>query len=100
MIQFSTFLDHFYTVKKGTHTAIFSTSTPEQTKLIRPVNPTSVKHFLNNNHDDAIHYINSLFKASKTDEVNETYWFPSPQNPGNEQEQTPFRHVFSMNYLS
>ena len=27
-------------------------------------------------------------KISKPDEVNETYWFPSPQNPGNETEHT------------
>ena len=28
-------------------------------------------------------------QTSKTDEVNETYWFPTPQNPGNEREHTP-----------
>ena len=71
--------------------ANFSILTPEQTKHIRPVNPTSVRHRLNNNHDDAIHYINSLLKTSKPDEVNETYWFPTPQNPGNEQEHTPIQ---------
>ena len=91
MIQISTFLDHPYTRKKGTHMANFSILTPEQTKHIRPVNPTSVRHLLNNNHDDAIHYINSLLKTSKTDEVNETYWFPTPQNPGNEKERTPIQ---------
>ena len=65
--------------------------TPEQRKHIRPVNPTSVRHILDNNHDDAIHYINSLLKTSKTDEVNETYWFPTPQKPGNEKEHTPIQ---------
>ena len=50
-----------------------------------------MRHLLNNNHDDAIHYINSLLKTSKTDEVNETYWFPTPQNPGNEKELTPIQ---------
>ena len=85
MVQISNFLDHPNILKKGTHLANFSILTPEQTKHIRPVNPTSVRHLLNNNHDDAIHYINSLLKTSKTDdEVNETYWFPTPQNPGNE----------------
>ena len=53
--------------------ANFSILTPEQTKHIRPVNPTTVRHLLNNNHDDAIQYINSLLKTSKTNEVNETY---------------------------
>ena len=54
MVQISSFLDHPYTLKKGTHIANFSISTPEQTKHIRPVNPTSVRHLLNNSHDDAI----------------------------------------------
>ena len=93
MVQISTFLDHPYTLKKGTHMANFSILTPEQTKHIRPVNPTSVGHLLNknNNHDDAIHYINRLLKTSKPDEVNETYWFPTPQNPSYEQEHTPIQ---------
>ena len=63
--------------------------TPEQTKHIRPVNPTSVRHLLNNNHDDAIHYIKTLLKSSKTDEVNETYWLLTPQNPASQKELTP-----------
>ena len=61
--------------------------TPEQTKHIKPVIPISVRHLLSNNHDDAIHYINSLMKTSKIEGINETYWFPTPQNPGNEREQ-------------
>ena len=50
-----------------------------------------MRHLLSNNHDDAIHYINSLQKTSKTDEVKETYWFPTLQNPGNEKEHTPIQ---------
>ena len=55
MVQISNFLDQPYTLKKGTLIANFSILTPEQTKHIRPVNPTSVRHLLNNSHDDAIH---------------------------------------------
>ena len=91
MVQISNFLDHSYTLKKGTHIANFSILTPEQTKHIRPVNPTSVRHLLNNEHDGAIHYINSLLKTSKTDEFNENYWFATPQNPGNEKEHAPIQ---------
>ena len=91
MVQISKFLDHPYTLKKGAHIANFSTLTPEQTKNNRPVNHTSVRNFLNNNHDDAIHYIDSLVKTLKTNEVNETYWIPTPQNPGNEKERTPIQ---------
>ena len=91
MVQISNFLDHPNTLKKETHMANFSRLTPEQTKHIRPNIPTSVRHLLNNNHDDAIHYINSLLKTSKTNEVNETYWFATPQNPGKEKEHTPIQ---------
>ena len=55
VVQISKFLDHPYTLKKGTHIANFSILTPEQTKYIRAVNPTSVRHLMNNNHNDAIH---------------------------------------------
>ena len=48
-----------------------------------------MRHLFNNSHDDAIHFINSILKKSKTDEVNETYRFPTPQNPGIEREHTP-----------
>ena len=91
MVQISNFLDQPYTLKKGTHIANFSILTPEQTKHIRPVNPTSVRQLLNNSRDDAVHYINSLLKTSKDSEANETYWFPTPQKPGNEKEHTPIQ---------
>ena len=91
LVQNSNFLDHLYTPKKETHIANFSILTPEQTKHIRPVNPTSVRHLLNNNHDDRIHYINCLLKTWKTDEVNETYRFQAQQNLGNEKDNTPIQ---------
>ena len=91
MFQISNFLDHPYTHKKGTHIANFSILTHKQTKHIRPANPTSVRHLLNNNHDDDNHYIESLSKTSGTNEIDETYWFPTLQNPGNESEHTPIQ---------
>ena len=91
MVQYSNFLDHPYTLKKGMHITNLSILTPEQTKQIRPVNPTSVRLLSIKNHDDALHYINGLFKTSKTDGISETYWFPTPQNPGNEREHTPIQ---------
>ena len=60
MVQISNFLDRPYTLRKGTHIATFAILTPEQTKHIRTVNATSVGHFLTNNHDNAIQYMNSL----------------------------------------
>ena len=91
MVQVINFMDHPYTLKKGTHKANFSILIPEQTKHIRPVNPSSVRHLLNNNHEDVTHYINSPLKTSKTDEVNEAYWLPTPQNLGNEKDYMPIQ---------
>ena len=96
LIQISTVLDHPYTCSKGTHIENFSILTPEQTEHLRLVNPTSVRHLLNNNHNDAIHYVKSLLKTSKTDEVEEIFWFPAPQNRGNEREHTPIQaHILN-----
>ena len=39
MVQINNFLDHPYTLQKGTHMANFLILTPKQTKHIRPVNP-------------------------------------------------------------
>ena len=50
-----------------------------------------MRHLLNNNHDDAIHYSKYVLKTSKTDEVNKTYWFPTPQNPDKGKEHTPIQ---------
>ena len=95
MVQISISLDHPFTIKNGTPKASFSILIPEQTEHIGPVKFTSVRHLLNNNHDDAIQYIkqyiNSLLKTSRTNEVNETYWSPTPQNPGNEKEHPPIQ---------
>ena len=97
MVQISNFLDHPYTSKRGTHFANFSILTPEQTKHLWSVNPTSVRHLLNNNLDDAMHYKNGLLETSKTNEIKETYWFPTPQNPDKEKNLRPFTHLFSRN---
>ena len=98
MVQISNFRDHPYTLKKGTHIAKFSKLTPEQTKHIRPVNPTSVRHLLNNSHDDAIQYINSLLKTSKNTKSTRPIGFQHNKIRAMKRNTRPFRHVFSMNY--
>ena len=99
LLQISNFLDHPYTLKKGTDITNFPISTPEQTRHIKLVNPNSVRHLLSNNRDYSIHY--GLLKTSITDEINETYWFPTPQNPDNQREVTPiWKGIFNdLRYL-
>ena len=83
------FSDHPYTLKKGTHLAKTSILTLGRMKHITPVNTDSVRYRLNNNHDDAILYINSLLKTSETVEVNKTSWLATSENLSNEREHTP-----------
>ena len=98
MIQINNFPDHPYTLKKGPHIANFSILTPEQTKHIRPVNLTSVRHFLNNSHDDAIHYINSLLKTSMITKSAKPTGSQHHKTRAMKRNTRPFRHVFSFIY--
>ena len=89
MVQIRNFLGQPHTLKNETHIANFPILIPEQTKHIRHVNHTLGYHLLNINNDDVFCYTNSPLETSEPTEVNETYWFPTPQNLGNETEQTP-----------
>ena len=85
------FLEHPYTLKKGCHIATFSISNPQQTKYIKPVNPASGRHFLDTNYDAAIQYVHALLQIPKSIDTNETYWFPTPEEPGGEAQHTPIQ---------
>ena len=80
-----------YKLKKGMHIANFSVMTPEQMKYVRPIDPVSTWHFLNENEEDAIYYISSLLKANRNSDQYEQYWFPTSENPGDETTHTPIQ---------
>ena len=46
---------HPYKLKKGMHIANVSVMTPEQIKHVRPIDPVSTWHLLNENEEDANH---------------------------------------------
>ena len=62
---------------------------PEDTKQIRPIDPAALKTL----HDsDSPHiYVSELMKTSEKEQNNENLWFPIPEKPGNEEEQTPIQ---------
>ena len=80
-----------YKLKKGTHIANFSVMTPEQMKYVRPIDPVSTWHLLNENEEDAIYFISSLLKANRNSDQYKQYWFPTPENPGDETTHTPIQ---------
>ena len=62
LIPVNNFTDHPYKLKKGLHIANFSVMTPEQMKYVKPVVPASTWHLLQNDQEQAAHYVSSLIK--------------------------------------
>ena len=90
-IPVNIFTDHPYKLKKELHIANFSVMTPEQMKYVKPIDPASTWHLLQNDQEQAAHYISSLIKTNRNPQNSENYWFPTPENPGNPEEHTPIQ---------
>ena len=90
-VHINNFTDQPYKLKKGLHIANFSVLTPEQMKHVKPIDPVSTCHLLNENQKDAIYYVSSLLKANRNNDQYEQYWFPTPENPGDEDSHTPIQ---------
>ena len=71
-IPVNKFTDHPYTLKKGLHIASFSVMTPEQMKCIKPVDPASTWHLLQNDQEQAAHYVSSPIKTNKIHRIQKT----------------------------
>ena len=91
IIPVNIFTDHPDKLKKGLHIASFSVTTPEQMKNAKPVDPASTWHLLQNDQEQAAHYVSSLIKTYKKPQNSKNYWFPTPENPGNPEEHTPIQ---------
>ena len=60
-------------------------------KYVKSVDPASTWHLLQNEQEQAAHFVSSLIKTSKNHQNSEDYWFPTPENPGNPEEHTPIQ---------
>ena len=90
-VHINNFTDQPYKLKRGLHIANFSVLTPEQMKHVKPIDPVSTWHLLNENEEDAIYYVRSLLKANRNNDQYEQYWFPTPENPRDEDSHTPIQ---------
>ena len=97
-VHINNFSDQPYKLKKGLDIANFSVLTLEQMKHVKPIDPVSTWHLLNENEEDAIYYVSSLLKANRNNDQYEQYWFPTPENPGDEDSTLPSNDEFSRNY--
>ena len=77
-----------YTINKNTQIAEFSVVTPEQSKFIKPVD-RAILSMIPEGDPDLITYLTELLRTNKPDQQTSTFWFPTPENPGNTEEHTP-----------
>ena len=79
-----------YTITLDTHLADFKILTPEQIKHIQPVDPAVLSFMIQ--HDETTEvYINELLKVPQSNSEQESYWFPTPEEPGDPATYTPIQ---------
>ena len=78
-----------YTMATDTKIAELQILKPEETKMIRPADIAALN--LLTEHDNVVTYINALMQVERPEDSEEKFWFPTPQNPGNEQEHSPIQ---------
>ena len=79
-----------YTITIDTHLADFKILTPEQIKHIQPVDP-AVLSFMIQHEETTEVYINELLKVPQPNSEQESYWFPTPDDPGDPATYTPIQ---------
>ena len=79
-----------YTINKNTQIAEFSVLTPEQSVFIKPVD-TAIRSMIPEGDPDLVTYLTELLRTNKTDQQNNNFWFPTPENPGNTEKHTPIQ---------
>ena len=79
-----------YTINKNTQIAESFVVTPEQSKFIKPVD-TAILSTIPEGDPDLVTYLTELLRTNKPDQRNNTFWFPTPKNPGNTEDHTPIQ---------
>ena len=79
-----------YTINKNTQIAEFSVLTPEQSKFIKPVD-TAILSMIPEGDPDVVTYLTELLRTNEPNQQNNTFGFPTPENPGNSEDHTPIQ---------
>ena len=82
--------ESLYTINKNTQIAEFSVVTPEQSKFIKPVD-TAILSMIPEGDPDLVTHLTELLRTNKPDQQNNTFWFPTIENPGNTEDHTPIQ---------
>ena len=79
-----------YTINRNTQIAEFSIVTPKQSKFNKPVN-MAILSMIPQGDPDLVTYLTELLRTNKPDQQNNTFWFPTPENPRNTEDHTPIQ---------
>ena len=79
-----------YLTNKNTQIAEFSVVTPEQSKLIRPVD-TAILNMFPEGDPDLTTYLSEMLKTNQTEQQNRAFWFTAHENPGKVEGHTPIQ---------
>ena len=88
-LRIANLTDFPHTIKNHTKLAELQILWPEDTKQIRPVDVATLTTL--QDPDDTHMYVNELMKSTNNEQNDENLWFPTPENPGNEDEHTPIQ---------
>ena len=76
-----------YTINKNRQIVEFSVVTPEQSNFIKPVD-MAILSMIPEGDPDLVTYLTELLRTNKPDQQRNIFWFPTPENPGNTEDQT------------
>ena len=79
-----------YLIKKHTQIAECSVVSTQQSKHIKPVD-IAILSMIPQDDLDLPAYINELLGTSKPEQQDNTFWFPTPENPGKLEDHTPIQ---------
>ena len=88
-LRIANLTDFPHTIKNHTKLAELQILRPEDTKQIRPVDVATLTTL--QDPDNTHMYVNELMKSSNDEQNDENLWFPTPENPGIEDEHTPIQ---------
>ena len=79
-----------YLLKKHSQIAEFSVVTREQSKHIKSVE-MAILSMIPQGDPDLTAYLNELLRTKKPEQQDNTFWFPTPENPGKPEDHTPIQ---------
>ena len=79
-----------YLIKKHTQIAEFAVVTPQQSKHIKPVD-MAILSMIPRGDPDLTAYLNELLRTNKPEQQDNTFWFPTPENPVKLKDHTPIQ---------